>query len=76
MTANVPIYIFLTIIIIIYVLGYSNEVGESFRAIVHVNVVRASYLVAFGYVFADTFDKVKKTNKVLKHFFLQCEYKI
>ncbi|KFM79248.1 Mitochondrial fission process protein 1, partial [Stegodyphus mimosarum] len=47
-------------------LGYANEVGESFRAIVHVNVVRASYVVAFGYVLADTADKVKKTDKLLE----------
>uniref|UniRef100_A0A0N5C7J9 Mitochondrial fission process protein 1 n=1 Tax=Strongyloides papillosus TaxID=174720 RepID=A0A0N5C7J9_STREA len=41
-------------------LGYSNEVGEAFRALVHVNIVRLSYLVAFGYVAADTMDKGSK----------------
>ncbi|OXA62151.1 mitochondrial fission process protein 1 [Folsomia candida] len=41
-------------------LGYANEVGESFRALVHVNAVRLSYGVAFAYVFADTNDKTKK----------------
>ncbi|KAG8195862.1 hypothetical protein JTE90_001101 [Oedothorax gibbosus] len=46
-------------------LGYANEVGESFRAVVHKNVVRGSYVVAFGYVLADTADKVKKTDKLL-----------
>lgn len=46
-------------------LGYANEVGESFRAVVHKNVVRGSYVVAFGYVLADTADKVKKTDKVI-----------
>ncbi|XP_054719084.1 mitochondrial fission process protein 1-like [Uloborus diversus] len=46
-------------------LGYANEVGESFRALVHVNAVRASYVVAFSYVFADTADKVKKKDKIL-----------
>lgn len=50
----------------IRLLGYANEVGESFRALVHVNVVRASYVVAFGYVVADTADKVKKTSKFLE----------
>lgn len=38
-------------------LGYANEVGESFRPIVPVKVVRASYGVAFAYVLADTADK-------------------
>ncbi|GIX86705.1 mitochondrial fission process protein 1 [Caerostris darwini] len=46
-------------------LGYANEVGESFRALVHVNAVRASYVVAFSYVLADTADKVKKRDKLL-----------
>jgi len=41
-------------------LGYANEVGESFRALVHVNAVRFSYGIAFAYVFADTHDKTKK----------------
>ncbi len=31
-------------------LGYANEVGEAFRALVHVNWVRASYGVASLYV--------------------------
>uniref|UniRef100_A0AC35TWR0 Mitochondrial fission process protein 1 n=1 Tax=Rhabditophanes sp. KR3021 TaxID=114890 RepID=A0AC35TWR0_9BILA len=44
-------------------LGYANEVGEAFRALVHVNFVRASYVVAFAYVAADTFDKGQKTSK-------------
>ncbi|CAK1541867.1 unnamed protein product [Leptosia nina] len=38
-------------------LGYANEVGESFRSLVPVKVVRASYAVAFAYAFADTADK-------------------
>ncbi|GFS58715.1 mitochondrial fission process protein 1 [Nephila pilipes] len=46
-------------------LGYANEVGESFRALVHVNAVRASYALAFSYVLADTVDKVKKRDKLL-----------
>ncbi|XP_059054815.1 mitochondrial fission process protein 1 [Achroia grisella] len=38
-------------------LGYSNEVGESFRPVLPVSVVRASYGVAFAYVLTDTVDK-------------------
>ncbi|KAK3600301.1 hypothetical protein CHS0354_027145 [Potamilus streckersoni] len=38
-------------------LGYANEVGESFRSLVHVNVVRFSYVVASGYVVADAVSK-------------------
>ncbi|CAH2268851.1 mitochondrial fission process protein 1 [Pararge aegeria] len=38
-------------------IGYSNEVGESFRPVVPVKVVRATYGVAFAYVLADTVDK-------------------
>jgi fission process protein 1 len=44
-------------------MGYSNEVGESFRSLVNVKVVHASYVVAFGYVFLDCADKMKKTYK-------------
>lgn len=43
--------------------GYANEVGESFRAMISVNTVRASYAVAFGYVLLDCFDKVNKSLK-------------
>ncbi|KAL1438891.1 hypothetical protein MTO96_047627 [Rhipicephalus appendiculatus] len=45
-------------------LGYANEVGEAFRSLVHVNVVRLSYAVASAYVVADTTDKVLKADKV------------
>lgn len=45
-------------------LGYTNEVGEAFRSLVHVNVVRLSYAVASVYVVADTADKVLKADKV------------
>lgn len=38
-------------------LGYSNEVGEAFRPLIHRNFVRASYLLATAYVCADTVDK-------------------
>jgi len=41
-------------------LGYANEVGEAFRALVPRIVVRSSYVLAFAYVFADTNDKVQK----------------
>jgi len=45
-------------------LGYANEVGEAFRALVHVRWVRASYGVASAYVLADTADKGQKMNKM------------
>ncbi|RUS77871.1 hypothetical protein EGW08_014384 [Elysia chlorotica] len=38
-------------------LGYANEVGEAFRVLVPVSVVKLSYVVASGYVVADSFDK-------------------
>ncbi|CAM1293157.1 MTFP1 (predicted) [Pycnogonum litorale] len=38
-------------------MGYANEVGESFRALVPVIFVRLSYVAATGYVLADTLDK-------------------
>ncbi|XP_014207997.1 mitochondrial fission process protein 1 [Copidosoma floridanum] len=38
-------------------LGYTNEVGEAFRSIVPKSIVWGSYVVACGYVLADTFDK-------------------
>jgi len=44
-------------------LGYANEVGEAFRALVHVNWVRLSYGVASAYVLADTNDKAKRMAK-------------
>ncbi|KAL4223133.1 Mitochondrial fission process protein 1 [Mactra antiquata] len=45
-------------------LGYANEVGEAFRAQVHVNIVRLSYAVASSYVCADAIDKGYKTSQV------------
>lgn len=44
-------------------LGYANEVGEAFRALVHVRWVKLSYAVASGYVLADTADKAGKAHK-------------
>ncbi|XP_029427889.1 mitochondrial fission process protein 1 isoform X2 [Rhinatrema bivittatum] len=41
-------------------LGYANEVGESFRALIPVSLVWASYGVATAYVTADAIDKGKK----------------
>jgi len=43
-------------------LGYANEVGESFRFVTP-TLVGPSYVVAFGYVFADTIDKGIKSYK-------------
>jgi len=44
-------------------LGYANEVGEAFRALVNVRWVKLSYVVASGYVLADTQDKAGKSLK-------------
>ena len=40
-------------------LGYANEVGESFRYM-YPRLVAPSYVLAFSYVFADTQDKATK----------------
>ncbi|KAF1315666.1 Mitochondrial fission process protein 1, partial [Globisporangium splendens] len=42
-------------------LGYSNELGESFRPIVP-RLVAPSYAVAFAYVVGDTYDKASKAD--------------
>ncbi|NXG59698.1 MTFP1 protein, partial [Hemiprocne comata] len=41
-------------------LGYANEVGESFRPLVPVSLVWASYGVATAYVTADAIDKGRR----------------
>ncbi|XP_038137955.1 mitochondrial fission process protein 1 [Cyprinodon tularosa] len=41
-------------------LGYANEVGEAFRALVPVSFVWGSYAVSTAYVTADAVDKGKK----------------
>uniref|UniRef100_A0A7E4UMY5 Mitochondrial fission process protein 1 n=1 Tax=Panagrellus redivivus TaxID=6233 RepID=A0A7E4UMY5_PANRE len=46
-------------------LGYANEVGEAFRAIVPVSAVKLSYVVAVGYVLADTLDKSHKVSQAV-----------
>ncbi|XP_017085459.1 mitochondrial fission process protein 1 [Drosophila eugracilis] len=38
-------------------MGYSNEIGESFRPLVPKSLVAATYGMAIGYVCTDTFDK-------------------
>lgn len=43
-------------------LGYANEVGESFRALIPVSLVWASYGIATAYVTADAIDKGKKAS--------------
>ncbi|XP_074869327.1 mitochondrial fission process protein 1 isoform X2 [Carettochelys insculpta] len=48
-------------------LGYANEVGESFRALVPVSLVWASYGVATTYVTADAIDKGKKAAAAHAH---------
>jgi len=44
--------------------GYANEVGESFRALIHVNWVRFSYIVSSSYVCADAASKGTDASKV------------
>ena len=44
--------------------GYANEVGEAFRAQVHVNIVRLSYVVASSYVVADACHKGYRASEV------------
>lgn len=44
-------------------LGYANEVGESFRALTPIWFVRATYGVSSAYVVADTYDKASKMSK-------------
>merc|ERR1712241_580206 len=46
-------------------LGYANEVGEAFRALVNVKLVYASYGLASAYVLADTYDKASKAKNLL-----------
>lgn len=45
-------------------LGYSNEVGESFRPLIPKVFVNLSYAVAISYVFAECVDKSVKTYRV------------
>lgn len=46
-------------------LGYSNELGESFRPLIKKWVVNLSYGVAVAYVLADVQDKTRKMYNVL-----------
>ena len=45
--------------------GYANEVGEAFRSMIPVSLVRSTYIVALGYATADALDKSHKAHKVL-----------
>lgn len=47
--------------------GYSNEVGESFRPIIHRSIVQFSYAIAIVYVIADCADKTIKIYQVSLH---------
>lgn len=50
-----------------FFVGYSNELGESFRPLIDKKYVHASYALAIGYVFCDTFDKsIKEYQKSQK----------
>jgi len=53
------------VVIIIINAGYANEVGESFRALIHVNWVRFSYVVSSSYVCADAASKGSDASKVV-----------
>lgn len=44
--------------------GYANEVGESFRPLIHKTIVHSSYAIAIVYVVADCVDKTIKTYQV------------
>ena len=44
----------------IWDLGYANEVGESFRQLVSIKLVRLSYIIASTYCLADASSKAKK----------------
>ncbi|KAK9876067.1 hypothetical protein WA026_011176 [Henosepilachna vigintioctopunctata] len=48
-------------------LGYANEIGESFRAIIGKRWVNISYGIATLYVIADAVDKTYKSHKIYKH---------
>ncbi|XP_037954740.1 mitochondrial fission process protein 1-like [Teleopsis dalmanni] len=41
-------------------LGYANELGEAFRPLVRVSIVRALYFVDTSYIIADAIDKTIK----------------
>lgn len=41
-------------------LGYSNELGEAFRPLISKSLVNFSYVVATGYVLADTYSKASR----------------
>lgn len=41
-------------------MGYTNEVGEAFRPLIHKNLVNLSYVAASLYVLADVRDKAMK----------------
>lgn len=50
---------------ILYVSGYTNEVGEAFRAQVPVRLVHLSYVAASGYVVADAVHKGWEASQVM-----------
>lgn len=56
--------------------GYANEVGEAFRAQVHVRLVHASYLVASGYVVADALHKGQQALEVRPFLSLRSNYTV
>ena len=65
-----------TQVFIFRLLGYANEVGEAFRALVSVKFVIGTYGVASAYVLADTYDKASKVSIYLKLKKKSCEIKV
>ena len=57
-------------------LGYANEVGEAFRALVSVKFVIGTYGVASAYVLADTYDKASKVSIYFKLEEKKCKIKV
>lgn len=49
-------------------LGYTNELGESFRPLIKTWMVNVTYGVAIAYVLADAQDKSRKAYKVSSFF--------
>jgi Mitochondrial 18 KDa protein (MTP18) len=64
LTVILNVFLYDKIIISLMSTGYANEVGESFRALIHVNWVRFSYGVASSYVCADAASKGSGVYKV------------
>merc|ERR1712113_585290 len=47
-------------------MGYANELGESFKAVISKAMYRLSYAVSITYVVADALDKYTKANNLVE----------